>query len=119
MKILIIDDDERVVDFISLVIKRIFPDNEIDAVSNKKDALMLLPTKDYLFITLDGKLENNDHGRDILREMTSEQMQKTIIYSGDFNFLLECMKNEISTISKNDDFTPKLKTILSSKGIRI
>lgn len=119
MNILIVDDNEQVVDFISRVVKIFFSNNEINCASNKKDALRLLQAKDYLFITLDGKLEGTDHGRDILKEMTLEQTQKTIVYSGDFNFLLECMKNEISTISKNDDFMPKLRTILSAKGVRI
>jgi response regulator of citrate/malate metabolism len=119
MNILIVDDNEQVVGFISRVVKIIFPNHEIDCASNKKDALKLLQVKDYLFITLDGKLDGNNHGRDILKEMTLEQTQKTIVYSGDFDFLLECKKNEVSTISKNDDFMPKLRTILSARGVRI
>jgi len=119
MNILIIDDDDDVIDFISRIIGIILPGAEFDYAYYKKIALELLLEKEYGIITLDGKLEGNDHGRDILKEMTPEQIQKTIVYSGDFNFLRECMKNEISTISKNDDFMPKLRTVLSAKGIII
>lgn len=118
MNILIIDDDDDVVDFISRIIGTILPGAELDYAYYKKTALELLSEKEYEIITLDGKLKEG-HGRDILKEMTPAQIEKTIVYSGDFNFLLECIKNEVSTISKNDDFMSKLRTILSAKGVRI
>lgn len=116
MNILIIDDDDNVVKFISRIIRIILPEVELDCAYYKKTALELLAANEYEIITLDGKLKES-HGRDILKEMTPVQTEKTIVYSGDLNFLIECSKNKISAISKNDNLLPGLKDILSAKGI--
>lgn len=116
MNILIIDDDDDVIDFISRIIGTILPGAELDYAYYKKTALELLSEKEYEIITLDGKLKEG-HGRDILKEMTPAQIEKTIVYSGDLNFLNECSYNKVSAIGKNDNLLRGLEAILSTRGI--
>lgn len=117
MNILIIEDNLHFIALISIVFKIVLPESEIDYASNKMDALQLLQEKDYAVITLDGELERGDHGRDILKEIAPEQLQKIVAISSDEHFLIECSKNDIKSIDKSKDLVAGLKKILTVRGI--
>ena len=118
MNVLIIDDDKDFIEFISIIFRVILLECEIDYVCNQIDAFEWLRARDYEVITLDGELEGNDHGRDILKEMTVEQLKKVVVCSNDESFLIECSEDNIYFIDKGSkNMILELKTILSARGI--
>jgi DNA-binding response OmpR family regulator len=117
MNILIIEDDPKSIEFISIIFRIVLPGSKTEYACNKTDALKSLQEKDYVVITLDGQLEDNDHGRDILKELTPEQLQKIVVYSNDEHFLIECSKNNIKFIDKSRELASELRNILTSRGI--
>lgn len=118
MNVLIIDDDYDFIEFISIVFKVILPECDIDYVCNKSDVFEWLQARDYEVITLDGELEGDDYGGDILKEITPEQLQKIIAISNDEHFLIECSEVSINFIDKGSkNMVLELKTILSARGI--
>ena len=105
VRILVIDDDwSEAVDILE-GLKKCFPDNEIDSAYFKADALKFLRNKEYDLITLDGKLDGDNHGREVLARMSLEQVTKTIIYSNDGDFLYECSEKGIETFLKSARFS--------------
>lgn len=117
IKFLIIDDDESVHYNIKTSLKKSFPQSEIDEAYNIREAVEYLNKNQYNFITLDGKLKEGRHGREILLLMSPEQINKTIVYSGEIDFVSECQNKNILSFSKDSDFSNILPIITSKKGL--
>lgn len=104
INILIVEDDEGIVSNIIIALKRNIPNLQPFVATNKVEALNLLKSEDFGLITLDGQLLDGDHGREVLKEMTDEQVLKTLVYSADLKFLKECEDKGIKTLGKGDRF---------------
>ncbi len=117
INILVIDDDALISDMIKLIIKNYLPESVICSVFTKDKALSILQEQDFSLITLDGNLGGENHGRDVLKQMTPEQVKKTVVCSGEFDFVMECSKNGISAVNKNKDLFEVFEIILTSKGL--
>ncbi|MFZ2072458.1 MAG: response regulator [Minisyncoccia bacterium] len=110
--ILVIDDDMLISKTLEMKIEDLFPDYKIDTAFDFNKALELLKSKDYSLITLDGNLDGNYHGRQILEKMTEIQKRKTIICSNDDDFVKEAEAVNILTIKKTASLK-NFKEILS------
>jgi len=116
-KFLIIDDDDSVHQEIKFSLKGMFPQCEIDEAYNIREATEYLSDNQYDLITLDGKLKEGKHGREVLSLMNSEQTDKVVIYSGEIYFLRECQNKGIVTYLKTSDFNDILPAIASKKKL--
>ena len=108
---LIIDDDDLVHNEIEFCLRKIFPQSTIDNSYNINEAMEYLKNKQYQLITLDGNLTEGHHGREILSIMNSDQVKKTVVYSGEIKFLYECQASNILAFSKNSAFEDVLVEI--------
>lgn len=117
LKVLIIDDDRTIIEYMVRELRRAFPKVEIDETRFKKEAIQFLQNKDYDLITLDGELSDEDHGRQVLAIMSREQIAKTVVYSGDMRFIVECKKNGVMAFCKMSAFYEILPEIISAKNL--
>lgn len=117
--ILIIEDDQNLAKQTSGVINYFLPEINVCFAMDKTGALNALREKIFFLITLDGNLLNGDHGRDILKEMTTAQKSRTVVHSGEEEFISQCQKNGIMTIKKGDDsFMEKIEEIIFALELR-
>lgn len=99
--ILIIDDDPGIRSNIIRYLDRIVPGFQSFEACNKAEALKLMSEKDFDLVTLDGRLLDDDHGRDVLKEMSENQISKTIVYSAESKFIEECRLKGIKAAEKD------------------
>ncbi|HNV12932.1 MAG TPA: response regulator [bacterium] len=99
--ILVIDDDPGIRSNIIRFLDRIISSFQFFEACNKTEALNLMKEKDFDLITLDGRLLDNDHGRDVLKEMSEDQISKTIVYSAESKFIEECRTKGIRAAEKD------------------
>lgn len=115
--ILIIEDSAALAAAIASFIKEFVPGSIINFAVDKEEALALLKQKNFCLITLDGRLLNNDHGRDVLREMNEEQISKTVVCSFEMDFLTECAKKKIDCLHKDSNLLEGFEKILRKKEL--
>lgn len=84
---------------------------EVVEVGNLKEAVNFLRDDKHDLITLDGELSCGHHGLDVLREMSLDQIYKTIVYSGEMNFVFSCRQNGIQAFLKSNPFAEVLPII--------
>lgn len=101
IKVLIIEDDPITVEVIENQLKNIINDDiQLKFANTKDQALFCLQNDDFDLITLDGRLLDGSHGREVLREMRVTQINKTIVYSGENEFVSECLVKGVRAIQK-------------------
>lgn len=117
-KILIIEDDEDIVSYLKEVLSNLIGTKNVEfsIAYEKEPALEILKKETFSLITLDGYLIYS-HGRDVLKKMSDEQKEKTIVYSSDIGFQLECQEQNISVVGKNTNSAGIIKEELVKKGI--
>lgn len=86
-KILIVEDDEDIVSYLKDIFRNLLGIKNVEffSVYDEKSALELLKKESIDLITLDDYLICG-HGRDILKKMSDEQRNKTIVFSYDIPF---------------------------------
>ncbi|MDP3836489.1 MAG: response regulator [bacterium] len=99
--VLIIEDDECIARQIIRFLDWVIPNFQSFEAQDKEEAINLMAEKDFDLITLDGQLLNNDHGRDVLKEMSEHHISKTVVYSADSKFLKECREKGIKAAEKD------------------
>jgi len=114
-KALIIEDSRSIILSLISTLKQFISVECYFAVS-AEGALELLNEEPFDVITLDGFLSAG-HGRDILKQMSLEQMNKTIIYSSDDAFVKECKEMGLSAINKRADIHEAMKQALIEKNL--
>ena len=117
MKILIIEDHPLIANAISESLANILPSVNASHATNKSEALDLLDKKPFSFIILDGRLKNNDHGRDVLRLMSDKQLQVTMVHSSEEDFVAECRKKGMPAFLKGGDFIQEAEGVLKEKKL--
>lgn len=117
-KILIIEDDENIVDYLKKTISDLIGTKNVEfsVAYEKEPALEMLKNESFSLIILDGYLIYS-HGREILKEMSKEEKERTIVHSSDIGFQLECQKQNISVVGKNTNSAGRIKEELVKKGI--
>ncbi|MCK9438535.1 MAG: hypothetical protein WC164_02140 [Patescibacteria group bacterium] len=121
INILIVEDDCIQADMLAIIFKNFFSKYKkvnnvqsdivasnvslndclsIDFAIDSKEAELKISKSDYFLITLDGVLYGGDHGRNLLRLMNFQQIKKTMIISGDIEFITECEKKGMVCIEK-------------------
>lgn len=115
INVLVVEDNPAMSSAIADSIKYFFSEKdfevEVVAASNLKEAIDYLRDDKHDLITLDGKLSHGDHGLDVLKEMSLEQVSKTIVYSGEMNFVFSCRQNGIQAFLKSNPFAEVLPII--------
>lgn len=99
--ILVIEDDKEIASNIIRFLGWVIPSFESFKARDKTEAINLMSEKDFDLITLDGRLLDNDHGRDVLKEMSEDQISKTIVYSAESKFIEECRTKGIRAAEKD------------------
>lgn len=118
IKILIIEDDEKTFNHLRRIINTFLSDVEIIHATNKSTALAELKTGLLSLVILDGQLSDDDHGKDILKEMSNDQIKKTVIHSSDIAFINESTKAGIKTIDKDcRDLFKEVENVLQEQKI--
>jgi len=116
INVLIIEDDFLARKNLKMTINRIYKNIpgkiNYNEATNEKEANDLIKEHNYELIILDGELENENHGRNILRNLDNLQKQKTIIYSNDLKFCEEGKQEGIKSISKKPIYQPVLEKLI-------
>ena len=96
--IVIVEDNCDFVDLLQKVIWNKFPDYNIATFNQDETAKDQLTSnyKNFDILFLNGNLAFGGHGRNVLNVLNKEQVNKTIICSGDDNFITEAENKGVS-----------------------
>jgi response regulator of citrate/malate metabolism len=109
--VLVVEDDLEIAPYIVMFLDRVIPNSNFFKARDKTEALKFITEKEFDLITLDGQLLNGDHGRDVLKGMSEDQILKTIVYSCDSDFLKECQAKGIKAVNKIHCMIDKLVAV--------
>lgn len=115
--ILVIDDSAIIANDIIRILNISLPGNSIDKAYTLEAAINFLKKIEYDLVILDGNLDQGNHGRQILANMSPEQIAKTVVYSGENDFIKECENNGIFAFDKIHDFSEVLPLVISARNL--
>ena len=97
-KIVIVEDNNVFKSVVKMVINENFPESNTIIFDEAKKAVEAISfsDKDFDILLLDGDLGFGGYGGDVLDILTPEQLQKTIICSGNETFIAEAKKKGLS-----------------------
>lgn len=97
-KIILVEDNRDFKDAIELVVTGNIPEANLIMFNDAEKAIEAITTvdKDFDILLLDGDLGFGGHGRSILNILTSEQITKTIVCSGNDDFIAETKERGVS-----------------------
>ncbi|HBA36850.1 TPA: hypothetical protein DCZ15_03170 [Candidatus Falkowbacteria bacterium] len=97
-KILIVEDNNDFKNIVKMVINENFPESKVIIFDEAKKAVEAISfsDKDFDILLLDGDLGFGGYGGDVLNILTPEQLQKTIVCSGNGAFIAEAREKGLS-----------------------
>jgi CheY-like chemotaxis protein len=104
MKIIIVEDNQEFVSFLTEVIRGRYPSCNIVHFTNSTKAACAVSTSDADFdaLFLDGHLGFGGNGIEVLNVLSEDQLKKVVVVSGSSQFAKDCIAKGVNIRMEKD-----------------